>query len=77
MGLALTCPKWFLDATQIRSAKLGSLPLTSMSLLHQQAQSPVGHPIVLSGSYDNQVNALTTPSPPLPFIESKFQVKHA
>jgi len=40
---------------QVRSAKLGSLPLTSLSLLHQQGQAAEEHPTVLAGSYDNQV----------------------
>ena len=39
---------------QVRSAKLGSLPLTSLSLLHQQGQNAGGHPVILAGSYDNQ-----------------------
>lgn len=41
---------------QVRSAKLGSLPLTSLALLHQQGQATAGHPVVLSGSYDNHVS---------------------
>ncbi len=40
---------------QVRSAKLGSLPLTSLALLHQPGQASEGHPTVLAGSYDNQV----------------------
>ena len=39
---------------QVRSAKLGSLPLTSLSLLDQDPTSEA-HPTVLAGSYDNQV----------------------
>ncbi|DBA77988.1 hypothetical protein WJX77_012160 [Trebouxia sp. C0004] len=42
---------------QVRSAKLGSLPLTSLALLHQPGEASEGHPTVLAGSYDNQVYA--------------------
>lgn len=45
-----------LSGIQVRSAKLGSLPLTSLALLDQQGPAAGGHPTVLAGSYDNQVS---------------------
>ena len=48
------------ECVQVRSAKLGSLPLTSLSLLHQQDQNAGGLPIVLAGSYDDQARLYLT-----------------
>ncbi|KAL3135309.1 hypothetical protein ABBQ32_007505 [Trebouxia sp. C0010 RCD-2024] len=45
------------SGAQIRSGKLGSLPLTSLSLLHNQGENQGSHPVILAGSYDNQVYA--------------------
>ncbi|KAK9828528.1 hypothetical protein WJX72_000603 [[Myrmecia] bisecta] len=50
------------DGSQVRSIKLGSVPLTSCELLPASQAQANSYPLVLAGSYDNHVYAYSVES---------------